>query len=120
MPLSGAPLAAPDGPPDPFVRGFLAVWQVSQRSEGIGGNRAGCVSLAAYPGSVPHVEAAHLRAAASHDRAALLHEEAAELFEMMGLPSLARGERARARLDREGAATELERAQLRHTHASRL
>jgi len=34
---------------------------------------------------------------------------------MMGLPSLARGERARARLDREGAATELERAQLRHT-----
>ena len=43
-----------------------------------------------------------------------------ELFEMMGLPSLARGERARARLDREGAATELERAQLRHTHASRL
>jgi hypothetical protein len=66
------------------------------------------------------VEAAHLRAAASHDRAALLHEEAAELFEMMGLPSLARGERARARLDREGAATELERAQLRHTPASQL
>ncbi|MGB8878850.1 MAG: hypothetical protein WCD11_21210 [Solirubrobacteraceae bacterium] len=69
---------------------------------------------------MPHVEAAHLRAAASHGRAALLHEEAAELFEMMGLPSLARGERARARLDREGAASELERAQLRHTHASRL
>ena len=39
MPLSGAPLAAPDGPPDTFVRGFLAVWQVSRRSEGIGGNR---------------------------------------------------------------------------------
>ena len=37
---------------------------------------------------------------------------------MMGLASLARGERARARLDREGAATELERAQLRHTPAS--
>ena len=39
---------------------------------------------------------------------------------MMGLPSLARGERARARFDREGAATELERAQLRHTPAPQL
>ena len=65
-------------------------------------------------GSVPDVEDAHLRAAATHDRAALRHEEAAELFEMMGLPSLARGERAHARLDREGAAAELESAQLRH------
>ncbi len=35
MPLSGAPLAAPDGPPDTFVRGFLAVWLVSRRSEGL-------------------------------------------------------------------------------------
>ena len=69
-------------------------------------------------GSVSDVEAAHLRAAATHDRAALLHEEAAELFEMMGLPSLARGERARARLDREGAATELEHAHVRHNIAS--
>ena len=69
-------------------------------------------------GGVPHVEAAHLRAAATHDRAVLLHEEAAELFEMMGLPSLARGERAHARLDREGAAAELESAQLRHDLAS--
>jgi hypothetical protein len=67
---------------------------------------------------VPDVEAAHLRAAATHDRAALRHEEAAELFEMMGLPSLARGERVRARWDREGAATELESAQLRHDLAS--
>ena len=50
---------------------------------------------------MPDVEAAHLRAAATHDRAALRHEEAAELFEMMDLPSLARGERARARLDRD-------------------
>ena len=65
-------------------------------------------------GSVPGVEAAHLRAAATHDRAALLHEEAAELFDIMGLPSLARGERAHARLDREGAAAELESALLRH------
>jgi hypothetical protein len=70
-------------------------------------------------GSVPHVEAAYLRAAATHDRAALLHQEAAELFEMMGLPSLARGERALARLDREGAASELERAELRHNLAVR-
>ena len=69
-------------------------------------------------GGVPDVEAAHLRAAATHDRAALLHEEAAELFEMMGLPSLARGERARARLDREGAATELESAHVSHDLAS--
>jgi len=68
---------------------------------------------------VPHVEAAHRRAAATHDRAALLHEEAAELFEMMGLPSLAGVERARARLDREGAATELESAQLRHRLAAK-
>ena len=63
---------------------------------------------------MPHAEAAHLRAAATHDRAALLHEEAADLFDMMGLPSLARGERARARLDREGAASEFECAWLRH------
>ena len=70
-------------------------------------------------GPVPHVEAAHLRAAATHDRAALLHDQAAELFDMMGLPSLARGERARARLDREGAAAELERAKLRRDLASR-
>jgi hypothetical protein len=67
---------------------------------------------------VPDVEAAHLRAAATHDRAALLHEEAAELFEMMGLSSLARGERARARLDREGAASEFDCAQLCHDRAS--
>lgn len=87
---------------------------MSQRSEGIGGNHYGCVSLALTLESVPDVEAAHLRAAATHDRAALLHEQAAELFEMMGLPSLARGERAHARLDREGAAAELESAQLRH------
>jgi len=38
---------------------------------------------------------------------------------MMGLPSLARGERARARLDREGAVAELERAKLRRDLASR-
>jgi len=38
---------------------------------------------------------------------------------MMGLPSLARVERARARLDREGAATELESAQLRHRLAAK-
>ena len=63
-----------------------AVGQVSQRSEGIGGKHYGCVSFSAYPGGVPDVEAAHLRAAATHDRAALLHEEAAELFEMMGCP----------------------------------
>ena len=37
---------------------------------------------------------------------------------MMGLPSLARGERARARLDREGAATELESAHVGHDLAS--
>ena len=61
---------------------------------------------------MPEVEAAYLRAAATHDRAAVLHEEAAELFDGMGLPSLARGERARARLDREGAAEELEHARL--------
>jgi hypothetical protein len=119
MPLSGAPLAAPDRPPDTFVRGFWRSGRVSQRREGIGGNHYGCVSFGVYPGSVPHVEAAYLRAAATHDRAALLHQEAAELFEMMGLPSLARGERARARLDREGAASELERAELRHNLAVR-
>jgi hypothetical protein len=67
---------------------------------------------------VPDVEAAHLRAAATHDQAALLHQEAAELFEMMGLPSLARSERARARLDREDAASEVEYAQLRRDRAS--
>jgi hypothetical protein len=64
-------------------------------------------------GWVPDVEAAYVRAAATHDRAAMRHEEAAELFDGMGLPSLARGERARARLDREGAAAELEHARLR-------
>ena len=69
-------------------------------------------------GGVPDVEAAHLRAAATHDRAALVHAEAAELFEMMGLPSLARDERARARLDRGGAVTELESARLSHDLAS--
>lgn len=58
------------------------------------------------------VEAAHLRAAATHDQAAVLHQEAAELFEMMGLPSLARSERARARLDRTDAASEVDYAQL--------
>jgi len=106
-------------PPGHLRPRILAVWQVSQRSEGIDGNHYGCVSLGAYPGGVPDVEAAYLRASATHDRAALLHEEAAELFEMMGLASLARGERARARLDREGAATELARAQLRHNLAVR-
>ena len=63
---------------------------------------------------MPHVEAAHLRAAATHDRAAQVHEQAAELFAGMGLPSLARDQRARARLDHDGAAVERERAQLRH------
>ena len=120
MPLSGAPLAAPNGPPGHLRPRILAVWQVGQRS---GKGLAEIITVALVSaltlGSVPHVEAAHLRAAATHDRAALLHEEAAELFEMMGLPSLARGERARARLDREGAATELERAQLRHNLAVR-
>lgn len=67
---------------------------------------------------MPDVEAAHLRAAATHDQAALLHQEAAELFEMMGLPSLARSERARARLDREDAASEIEYAQLCRDPAS--
>ena len=61
---------------------------------------------------VRDVEAAHFRAAATHDQAALLHQEAAELFEMMGLRSLARSERARARLDREDAASEVDYAQL--------
>ena len=115
----GAPLAAPNGPPGHLRPRIPAVWQVGQRREGIGGNHYTCASFGAYPGSVPHVEAAHLRAAATHDRAALRHEEAAELFEMMGLPSLARGERAHARLDREGAAAELESAQLRHDLASK-
>ena len=105
--------------PDTLRPRILAVWQVSQKSEGIGGNHYGCVSFGAYPGAVPHVEAAHLRAAVTHDRAALLHEETAELFEIVGLASLARAERARARLDREGAATELESAHLRHNLASR-
>lgn len=55
---------------------------------------------------MPRVEAAHLRAAATHGRVAVVHEEAAQLFDGMGLRSLARDERARARLDRDGAATE--------------
>jgi lipoprotein NlpI len=67
-----------------------------------------------YVRAVPLVEAAHLRAAASHDRAALLHEQTAALYDGMGLSSLAREERARARLYREGADTELEYARKRH------
>ena len=63
--------------------------------------------------TVPDVESAHLRAAGSHERAAVLHEQAAELFDGMGLPAMAREERARGRLDREGAATEREQARLR-------
>ena len=63
---------------------------------------------------MPRVEAAHLRAAATHDRAAVLHERAAELFDGFGLTSLARRERAQARCNREGAATEREHARLRH------
>ena len=46
----------------------------------------------------------------------MVHEHAAELFDGMGLPSLAREERARARLDREGAAAE--RAQLRREYSA--
>ena len=41
------------------------------------------------------------------------HEQAAELFDGMGLRSLARQERARARVDRDDAAVEHERAGLR-------
>jgi len=41
------------------------------------------------------------------------HEQAAQLFDGMGLSSLARQERARARLDRDDAAVEHERARLR-------
>ena len=48
-----------------------------------------------------------------HDRAAMLHQKAAELFDGMGLSSLAREERARARWDRDGAAAEREHARLR-------
>jgi len=48
-----------------------------------------------------------------HDRVATVHEQAAELFDGVGLPSLAREERARARWEREGAATEREGARLR-------
>jgi hypothetical protein len=54
-----------------------------------------------------------MRAATTHDRAAALHEQAAELYDGMGLASLAREERARARLDREGAATERAHARQR-------
>jgi len=43
----------------------------------------------------------------------VLHEQAAELFDGMGLPSLARDERARARLDRDDAAFERKQARLR-------
>lgn len=43
----------------------------------------------------------------------MLHEEAAALFDGMGLHSLARQERARARFDREGAAADREGARLR-------
>jgi hypothetical protein len=63
---------------------------------------------------VPVVEAAHLRAAANHDRAALLHEQTAALYDGTGLSSLAREERARARLYREGADAEREYARKRH------
>lgn len=62
---------------------------------------------------MPRVEATHLRVAATHDRAAVHHEEAAELFDALGLPSLAREERARGRWDRDGAAAEREYARLR-------
>jgi hypothetical protein len=43
-----------------------------------------------------------------------LHDRAAQLFEMLGKSELAAGERARADVDREGAAADRERARLRH------
>lgn len=109
MPPCGA---RPRPPVRACLRGTFA------RSEGILGIVTVALASALNLRSVPDVEAAYLRAAATHDRAALRHQEAAELFEMMGLPSLARGERAHARLDREGAAAELESAQLRRDLAS--
>jgi hypothetical protein len=62
---------------------------------------------------VPHLVAAHERAAASHDRAAVVHEQAAELYDGMGSRSMARQERARARLDRDCGSLERELARLR-------
>ena len=69
---------------------------------------------------MPHVEFAHLRAAAAHERAAVLHEQAAELFDGMGLPAMAREERARARLDRDSATVEREQARLRRERSASL
>jgi hypothetical protein len=43
----------------------------------------------------------------------VLHEEAAALFDGMGLGSMAREERARARFDHQGAAADRELARLR-------
>jgi hypothetical protein len=63
---------------------------------------------------MPRVEAAFLHAAGVHDAAAALHDRAAQLFETLGKPELAAHERARAHVDREGAAADRERAQLRH------
>jgi hypothetical protein len=54
-----------------------------------------------------------LRAAGTHDRDAEHHAEAAALFDGVGLHSLARSERARARLAREAATVEREQAELR-------
>jgi hypothetical protein len=63
---------------------------------------------------MPRVEAALLRAAAVHESAAALHERAAEFFDAVGRSELASSERARAQIDRSGAADDRKRARLRH------
>jgi hypothetical protein len=43
-----------------------------------------------------------------------VHDRAAEFFDAWGKPELARGERERARVERDGATADRERARLRH------